>query len=139
MEGETMSREKVKDYLDENLPLLNLKQWEIKVSTDLPGDDAWADIEASENLWIATLRLNNDFFREAPEHQRRILAHEMMHLHYASIERLIDSLEDVLGAESYVMLTKLWDVETERAAEAVSYVLAEALPLPVFKEARKRA
>jgi len=67
------------------------------------------------------------------------LAHEMMHLHYASIERLIDSLEDVLGAESYIMLTKLWDVETERAAEAVSYVLAEALPLPVFKEARKRA
>jgi hypothetical protein len=48
-------RDKVKQYLDKNKDLLNLRQWNIKVSSDLPPEDSWADIDVSQNLWTATI------------------------------------------------------------------------------------
>lgn len=127
-------RESACAYLNDALPLLNLKQWTVKVSDDLPPDDAWADVEASTNLWEATIRISNDLFKEKPEKQRQVLAHELMHLHYASVERAVETLEHVLGNQAYEILEKLWDTETERAADAVSCVVAVILPLPEFKE-----
>jgi hypothetical protein len=132
-------RDKLQQYLDSILPLLNLKQWTIKVSKDIPSDDAWADIEVSENLWEATLRIGDDFFRETPESQRRILAHEMVHVHQAPVERLVNTLEGVLGSQAFEILDKVWDTETERSAESLSFVIAEMLPLPELKEGRKRS
>lgn len=127
-------REQARAYLNDALPLLNLKQWTVKVSDDLPPDDAWADIEASTNLWEATIRVSNDLFKEKPEKQRQILAHELMHLHYASVERVVDTLEHTLGSQAYEIIEKVWDVETERAADAISCVVDKLLPLPEFKE-----
>lgn len=132
-------RTKVEEYLNAILPTLNLTQWKVKISKDIPSDDAWADIEVSENLWEASLRISDDFFRETPESQRRILAHEMVHVHQASVERLVNTLEGVLGSQGYEILDKLWDTETERVAEALSFVIAQVMPLPEFKEGRKRA
>lgn len=127
-------REQARAYLNDALPLLNLKQWTVKVSDDLPPDDAWADIEASTNLWEATIRVSNDLFKEKPEKQRQILAHELMHLHYASVERVVDTLEHTLGSQAYEIIEKVWDVETERASDAISCVVDKLLPLPEFKE-----
>jgi hypothetical protein len=132
-------RTKVEEYLNAVLPALNLPQWKVKISKDIPNDDAWADVEVSENLWEANLRISDDFFRETPESQRRILAHEMVHVHQASVERLVNTLEGVLGSQGYEILDKLWDTETERVAEAMSFVIAQVMPMPEFKEGRKRA
>ena len=111
---------------------MHLTQWTLKVSNDIPSDDSWADIEVSENLGEASIRLSNDFFKETPESQRRILAHELMHVHHAALERLLGTLEGVLGSQAYEVLDKVWDTEGERVAEALSFVVAERLPLPMF-------
>ena len=123
-------RREVAKYCNDNLHLLNLKQWTIKVSEDLPPDDAWADVEVSENLWEATIRISNDFFKETPESQRRILSHELMHVHNAGLERFINSLEGILGSQTFDLLNKAWDTETERVAEALSHVVCSLLPVP---------
>ena len=112
---------------------MHLKQWTLKVSADIPSDDSWADIEVSDNLWEATVRISGDFFKETPESQRRILAHELMHVHLAALERLMGSMEGVLGSQAYEVVDKLWDTEGERVAEALSFIVAEVLPLPDFK------
>ena len=129
-------REQASAYLNDALPLFNLKQWTVKVSDDLPPDDSWADVEASSNLWEATIRVSNDLFKEKPEKQRQILAHELMHLHYASVERVVDTLEHTLGSQAHEIVEKIWDVETERAADAISCVVDKLLPLPEFKESQ---
>lgn len=130
-------RDKAREYLNKVKDTLNLRQWNVKVSEDLPPDDSWADIEVSQNLWSATVRLSNDFFKELPEHQREILAHEMAHVHYASLERLVDTLEKVLGDQAYRILESLWDIESERAADSIAVPLGKLLPLPNFKVGRK--
>jgi hypothetical protein len=119
--------------LNANRDVMHLKQWTLKVSADIPADDSWADVEVSDNLWEASVRLSGDFFKETPESQRRILAHELMHVHNASLERLIGTLSGVLGSQAYELLEKVWDTEGERVAEALSFVVAEVLPLPDFK------
>ena len=127
-------REQVTVYLNANRDVMHLKQWHLKVSNDIPADDSWADVEVSENLWEASVRLSGDFFKESPESQRRILAHELMHVHNAALERLIGTLSGVLGSQAYEVLEKVWDTEGERVAEALSFVVAEVLPLPEFKD-----
>ncbi len=126
-------REQVAAYLNANRDVMHLKQWTLKVSNDIPADDSWADVEVSENLWEASVRLSGDFFKETPESQRRILAHELMHVHNAALERLIGTLSGVLGSQAFEVLEKVWDTEGERVAEALSFVVAEVLPLPDFK------
>ena len=126
-------REQVTAYLNANRDVMHLKQWTLKVSNDIPADDSWADVEVSENLWEASVRLSGDFFKETPESQRRILAHELMHVHNAALERLIGTLSGVLGSQAYEIIEKVWDTEGERVAEALSFIVAEVLPLPDFK------
>ena len=131
--GATISlRDQVTEYLNANRVVMHLTQWTLKVANDIPADDSWADIEVSENLWEASIRLSNDFFKETPESQRRILAHELMHVHLAALERLVGTLDGVLGSQAYEVLEKVWDTEGERVAEALSFVVAERLPLPSF-------
>jgi len=125
-------REQATAYLNAHRAVMHLPQWNLKVSNDIPADDSWADIEVSDNLWEATIRFSNDFFKESPESQRRIIAHELMHVHHAALERLLGTLEGVLGSQAYEVLDKLWDTEGERVAEALSFVVAEVLPLPEF-------
>lgn len=129
-------RKAVEKYCNEALPLLNLRQWKIKISADIPADDSWADVEVSENLWEATIRLSNDYFKESPESQRRIIAHELLHVHHAAMERAINSLEGILGSQAFELLDKLWDTESERAADALSFVVDQVLPLPNFRAKR---
>ena len=127
-------REQAKAYVDAALSVLNLKQWEVKISDLLPPDDSYADVEVSTNLWQATIRLSEDFWKEKAESQRRILAHEMIHMHYAGVERLLETLEASVGSMVYSIVSNIWDIETERGADALSVPLAELLPLPDFKE-----
>lgn len=127
-------RELAKVYIDDAVNKLNLKQWKVIVSESLPPDDAYADVEASTNLWQATVRLSEDFWKEKPDSQRRIIAHELIHLHYAGVERLVNQLETSLGSIAFDIVNSIWDVESERGADALSFPLAELLPLPEFSE-----
>lgn len=127
-------KELAKAYIDDAVSKLNLKQWKVIVSESLPPDDAYADVEASTNLWQATVRLSEDFWKEKPDSQRRIIAHELIHLHYAGVERLVEQLESSLGSIAFDIVNSIWDVESERGADALSFPLAELLPLPEFSE-----
>jgi hypothetical protein len=125
---------KLRSYLDEAKNILNLGHWEIKISTDSPPDDSWADVEVSQNLYVATIRFSKGLWKEKPEEIRRVIAHELIHCHYAGVERLVEVIQDSLGTTAGSIVEKIWDVESERGADSLSTAVAELLPLPTFGE-----
>ena len=127
-----MHPKKLNDYLTRAKSILNLSHWEIKISTDSPPDDAWADVEVSQNLYAATIRFSPTLWKEKPEEIRRVIAHELIHCHYAGVERLVETLEKTLGSQAYEIVSNIWDVESERGADSLSTAVAELLPLPTF-------
>ncbi len=129
-----MIEKKLRSYLDEAKNILNLGHWEIKISTDSPPDDSWADVEVSQNLYVATIRFSKGLWKEKPEEIRRVIAHELIHCHYAGVERLVEVIQDSLGTTAGSIVEKIWDVESERGADSLSTAVAELLPLPTFGE-----
>ena len=127
-----MIEKRLKSYLDEAKNILNLGHWEIKISTDSPPDDSWADVEVSQNLYVATIRFSKGLWKEKPEEIRRVIAHELIHCHYAGVERLVEVIQDALGTTAGEIVEKIWDVESERGADSLSTAVAELLPMPTF-------
>jgi hypothetical protein len=134
LSGGSMHPKKLNDYLTRAKTILNLSHWEIKISTDSPPDDAWADVEVSQNLYAATIRFSHSLWKEKPEEIRRVIAHELIHCHYAGVERLVEVVQDSLGTAAGDIVGKIWDVESERGADSLSTAVAELLPLPAFGE-----
>jgi hypothetical protein len=46
----------------------------------------------------------------------------------------VDTLEKPLGTAAFEIVSAVWDVESERAADSLSTVVAELLPIPTFGE-----
>lgn len=122
------SIQELQNYVNRCVPLFGLSQWKVEVSKHPTEEDNWADIEVSDNLWTATLRVSGDFWTLDGEEKRRIIAHELLHVHYAGPERAVESLSGVLGAEAYALLTAIFEREIERSADALSTVVARLLP-----------
>lgn len=120
--------EELQNYVNRCLAVVGLTQWTIKVSKHPTEEDNWADIEVSDNLWNATLRVSSDFWGLPFDEKRRIVAHELLHVHYSGPERVIESLDGVIGTEAYSLLSNIYEVEVERAADHLSNVLAKVLP-----------
>jgi hypothetical protein len=125
--------EEAQRYVDNAKRILNLTQWEIKVKDYPSAEDAYADIEPHDHLWHAKLRLSEDFFKEPAVEQRKIIAHELLHLHYAGVERLVNSVHDTLGVAAADIYSKVWEIEVERSADALSGPVGGLLPIPKFK------
>lgn len=119
----------VQDYVNRAAAVLGLSHWKIEVSKHPCDEDSWADIEVSDNLWNATLRVSAEFWSLDNQEKRRVIAHELLHVHYAGAERAIQALDGVIGKEAYEILANIFDVEVERAADALSTPVSRLLPV----------
>ena len=129
-----MNHKQIKVYVDSCKEIMGLGHWEITVSTESAPDDSWADIEVSTNLYHATIRFSPKLWDEKPEDVKRVVAHELIHIHQAGVERLVETLEKPLGSAAYEMLSTVWDVESERSADSLSKVIAQLMPEPKEKK-----
>lgn len=118
----------VQDYVNRAAAVLGLSHWKIEVSKHPCDEESWADIEVSDNLWNAKLRISSEFWALDPQEKRRVIAHELIHVHYAGAERAIGALDGVIGKEAYEILANVFDIEVERAADALSTPLSRLLP-----------
>lgn len=118
----------LQDYVNRASGILGLAHWKVEVSKHPCEEDSWADIEVSDNLWTATLRVSSEFWTLDNAEKRRVIAHELLHVHYAGAERAIESLEGVLGREGYEIISNVFNVEVERAADALSTPVSRLLP-----------
>ena len=118
----------LQDYVNKASAILGLSHWKVEVSKNPCEEDSWADIEVSENLWNAKMRVSSEFWTLDNAEKRRVIAHELLHVHYAGAERAIESLEGVLGREGYEIISNVFNVEVERAADALSTPVSRLLP-----------
>ena len=118
----------VQEYVNRAATALGLAHWKIEVSKHPCEEDSWADIEVSQNLWNATLRVSAEFWGLDPQEKRRVIAHELLHVHYAGAERAIEALDGVIGKEAYEILSNIFNFEVERAADALSTPVSKLLP-----------
>jgi hypothetical protein len=118
----------LQDYVTRCAAILGLAHWKVEVSKHPCEEDSWADIEVSQNLWTATMRVSAEFWALDPSEKRRVIAHELLHVHYAGAERAVEALDGVLGREGYEIISNVFDVEVERAADALSTPVARLLP-----------
>lgn len=118
----------LQEYVNRASGILGLAHWKVEVSKHPCEEDSWADIEVSDNLWTATLRVSAEFWTLDNSEKRRVIAHELLHVHYAGAERAIESLEGVLGREGYEIISNVFNVEVERAADALSTPVSRLLP-----------
>lgn len=119
----------LQEYVNRCASILGLSHWKIEVSKHPCDDDSWADIEVSHNLWNAKLRVSAEFWGLDPQEKRRVIAHELIHVHYAGAERAIEALNGVIGKEAYEILANVFETEIERAADALSTPVSRLLPL----------
>ena len=94
----------LRDWIGLSQTVLGLDHWEITVVEAASDVDAWADIEAHGQQPTADLRVSFDFWKQAPEKQRLILTHELMHLVVARYARIAENLEDALGSTTRARL-----------------------------------
>ena len=119
-------------YISEAQQTLNLGQWKIELEDSPCEDDALAEIEVSENLWQARIRVAYSFFKEKPEEQRDTIVHELIHVHTAGIERSRDRMEKILGELAWPVFQASMENEVERAVDALAKIVAPTLPIPEF-------
>jgi len=125
-------RSSLERYLSEAQQILNLGQWKIELGDSPCEEDALAEIEVSENLWQAKIRVAHGFFKEKPEEQRDTIAHELIHVHTAGIERARDRMEKTLGELAWPVFQSSMENEVERAVDALAKIVAPTLPMPDF-------
>ena len=119
-------------YISEAQQTLNLGQWKIELEDSPCEDDALAEIEVSENLWQARIRVAHSFFKEKPEEQRDTIVHELIHVHTSGIERSRDRMEKTLGELAWPVFQASMENEVERAVDALAKIVAPTLPIPEF-------
>ena len=117
-------------YLDEARRLLGLTEWRVTVSRDAADLEAWADIDPHTQANSAELRVSADFWRQTPERQRAILAHELTHLITCRADQVVDHLEEPLGKLAWSVFAPQYETVAEQAVDRVSLLLAPLLPLP---------
>lgn len=118
----------LQEYVNRCASILGLGHWKVEVSKHPCEEDSWADIEVSQNLWNATMRVSAEFWGLDNPEKRRVIAHELLHVHYSGAERALESLDGVIGREAYEIISNVFDIEVERAADALSNSVAKLLP-----------
>lgn len=113
--------------------MLGLRDRDIIVERNPPNDaDALAYIWCPTEAINAHVYLSADFLnRLAPERQRCVMAHELMHIHTTPYDDQVRWMLKYLPQnELTAALPSLVSTEVERLTDRLAYIVAPFLPLP---------
>lgn len=122
-------RARLELYLEHCQRILHLCDWAVAIMDEPPAEGAIADIEVTE-FCNARLRLAAGFFTHPPEWQRRIVAHELMHLHTARIRACPDLLENAMSQVPFTIFVFHVEAIEDELVERVTRLVEGLLPLP---------
>jgi hypothetical protein len=103
--------------------LMSLRDWTVGVEDAPPDPDHLAEVDCRYGRRIAWFRLSEAYLDSAPERQRQTAAHELMHLHFEPMRRLLLGLLDDT-------IWKAVDLPFEYGIDAAAEAIAAHLPLP---------
>lgn len=132
---EKVHQKAFQDYLDELVEEMGLLHWELTVDwSDQSAEDCDAQVSVVEGRYSAVLWLHDQFFSLTRDEQRRVLVHELLHMHTSGI-----ITASQLGLRTLNKDAKSWAMSFVRDAEehtvdALSRVIGNFVPLPPWAE-----
>ncbi len=103
-----------------------LRDWQIVVHEGTKADDLAAGVWCVYGRRIAHVSVADDFTASSPEEQRRIVLHELTHIHLDQTTTLIqEALPGILGAPAYAVFEQAYRQAMEHATDAIADAVAE--------------
>jgi len=121
---------KLREYLDKAAPFVRLWGWKFEVEMGKEEEDFSLFVDAmSRNYKTATIIIGPSFFTQSDEDKRETIAHELIHIHDAIMERYIKStLESKMGDSEWESWYKGFGDIIEDRVEDLARIIAPCLP-----------
>ena len=120
----------VRRYVEEAQGALGLLDLTVKVTDEQAPEDTYADIQVHPEAPEATIRVAHGFWALTPDEQRRVIVHELLHIHMAAMVNLKDDLEKTLGTTAFDIFDAAFERAHERTTDKLARLMAPLLPLP---------
>lgn len=113
---------------------LGLRDWQFTYTDDPPGEidyeHATAAIRPTRGRKWACLWVPAKWWDESPEDRRQTIAHELLHLHFAGMERILETVQTNLGDATWGVLRAAHLDALEMAVDGIADAIAPFMPLP---------
>jgi hypothetical protein len=110
-------------YLRTLADLMGLKDWQFTIADGPAGETALASVKPWYGRKGATIWLSESFLNNAPEEQRYVVTHELIHCHTEAGWEIAD---DAMPDEAKAAFKRMM----EYAVDGIATALAAHLPLP---------
>lgn len=111
--------------------LMGLSNWHVTVTVgDTVEEDSYAEITPWSERFRGDIVLNSRWKPENKEDVREILVHELLHLHFASLDQAVGSLDTLLGKPAYTVFRDRYNPDREKAVQQIARFWSPTLPLP---------
>lgn len=128
-------REMFEAYTAQLQALLGLERWSLTVMWSAPApSDCDAQVEVIDGRYAALMWLHDEFFTLPLSEQRRVVVHELLHLHTAPIISAVHITSKAITKPARKVGVKLIRDAEEHVVDALSVTVGELLPLPDWAE-----
>lgn len=108
-----------------------LRDWDLYLMPEKPPDEeAAASVRCVYGRRKANIYIGDDFWHSNPEEQRRIILHELIHVHQDQTLTLVEeTLPDLLGKPAMFTFEKAYRQANEHGVDALAAAIADRYPL----------
>lgn len=120
----------IADYLRWLKHELNLNEWNVYVLEEPPEgaeDGTLAMITPTEGRNVATIRIAPQLMDLSHEEIRRVLCHELLHLHHRNMLEPVRKIGGALSMDAYLILWENMRLASEIMTDQLAYAFARLL------------
>ncbi len=109
--------------------LLEIREWRITLANDPPDNlDAAAEIKCTYGRKVASIKLCREFFSLAPDEQRHVIIHELIHVLTDGLDNVIENgVDTLIGKPAFTVLHEAWNVQLEYLTDHLAYVVEDLI------------
>jgi hypothetical protein len=109
---------------------MGLRDWTFSLEAEPCEDAHAATIACTYGRKIASICVSQHWMTTAPEEQRHVIIHELVHVHLDSNLTLVEgSLPSQLGASAFSVFREAYRQHNEHATDAIASAIEEFIPL----------
>ena len=123
-------REQLRDYIRQCADEVGLREWSIRLKPEPPDNECDAQVAVTEDQHDAAIRVTDEFFEYDTPKQRRIVAHELLHVLTNGMLEVTSSLSPQVPNAAWSVFWSLLNREEELIVDSLSRVLERVLPYP---------
>ena len=120
------------DYVRATADTLGLRDWDVRVHDDPSEEGFNAQMYTIEGKHLAWIQFATNFSEIAPEEQRKVVVHELLHVHHTALEDVLWHdlrKSDSLSKPQFTQLWQTYRRTQEYVIDALACVIAHGLPL----------